>query len=421
MTDWENIMRKKLEGYESNLPEGGLEAFMKTGEEIVRKRRIHPAVWVSVPVFAALAAILFFGNHSKPSGPESIDECYVADLPEPLFEMPAAADSTACRLLAYSAPATVSVCCEPVKEEPAGKACEEPAGDLVEEPVEEEAEAEVEATAVEIPDEKPLSPFIPEQKMKAGRVDLKLGPALVGTVAGGAAIALSTLLAYNQSINESILFITSPKVNSRITSPGVVSLCSSMEKENEYWKNFLPKAQHGNANILNEVEDVNISISHRMPIKTGMSLRVPLNERMSLVTGLEYSWYSSSFEYAASGTKIQKVQYLGMPVRFDYMFVNNAWLGIYLGLGASADFCTSAFLEEKNTNRTPLGRDGVTFSLLGAGGVQFNITRHTGLFVEPGLSWRAASENNVLKTWRTAHPVVFTFSTGIRITVNSKQ
>jgi len=85
----------------------------------------------------------------------------------------------------------------------------------------------------------------------------------------------------------------------------------------------------------------------------------------------------------------------------------------YVGGGASGDWCVGATLAGKE-----IPRDGFSFSLLGAGGVQFNMTRHLGLYVEPEISWTLPSEKRVLETYRSAHPFLFSVATGLRINLD---
>ena len=68
-----------------------------------------------------------------------------------------------------------------------------------------------------------------------------------------------------------------------------------------------------------------------------------------------------------------------------------------------------------------IAKDGVGFSLIGAGGVQFNITDNLGIFLDPTLSWNIPSNNRVLDTYKSAHPFMFSVSTGLRITVPTKK
>lgn len=156
--------------------------------------------------------------------------------------------------------------------------------------------------------------------------------------------------------------------------------------------------------------------THHMPLCVGLSLRVPFNERWSLTTGVDYSWYSSTIGYSVTGGHKQDAHYLGIPVRADFTIARNRWLDVYVGAGASADFCVAAYDAGKK-----IAKDGVGFSLIGAGGVQYNFTDNLGIFLDPTLSWNIPSNNRVLDTYKSAHPFMFSVSTGLRITVPTRK
>ena len=110
---------------------------------------------------------------------------------------------------------------------------------------------------------------------------------------------------------------------------------------------------------------------------------------------------------------MQRAHYLGVPVRLDWTLLGNKWLELYVGGGLEGDICLAMTLNGKSTCR-----DGFALSLLGAGGLQFNLSKRLGLYVEPQLSWIVPSRGRSLPTYRTQDPVVFTVNSGIRITFN---
>ena len=110
-----------------------------------------------------------------------------------------------------------------------------------------------------------------------------------------------------------------------------------------------------------------------------------------------------------TGVKQQSAHYLGIPVRMDWSIASNKWLDVYLGAGMEGDFCVAASLSGEK-----IQRDGFSFSLLGAAGVQFNCSRHIGLYLEPELSWTVPSGSRVLMTYRSQHPFFFTVAAGVR-------
>ena len=149
---------------------------------------------------------------------------------------------------------------------------------------------------------------------------------------------------------------------------------------------------------------------HNLPLKVGLSTRIPVSGRFGLTTGIEYSMYSSSFTYTLSGDKKQVAHYVGIPVRLDWTFISTGWFDAYLGAGVSGDVCVGATLAGEK-----IKRDGLAVSLLGAGGVQFNVARRVGLYLEPELSWTIPSDAQILRTYRSDHKGMFSVSGGLRI------
>lgn len=154
---------------------------------------------------------------------------------------------------------------------------------------------------------------------------------------------------------------------------------------------------------------------HHIPLRAALSLQIPLSDRWAVTTGVGYSWYSSTIEYSISGRHQQNVHYLGVPVRADFTIAGNRWLAVYVGAGASVDFCLAA----SDAGRQ-IPKDGAGFSLEGAGGIQLNFSRYFGFYLEPALSWNIPSESRVLSTYKTEHPFMFTVSTGLRIKMPTK-
>ena len=140
---------------------------------------------------------------------------------------------------------------------------------------------------------------------------------------------------------------------------------------------------------------------------------IPVSDRLRITTGLEYSLYQTRVSFTKSGEKKQAAHYLGVPLRLDGSLASNRWLDVYVGGGVSGDWCVGA-----THAGIDIPRDGFSFSLLGAGGVQFKVTRHLGLYVEPEISWTFPSEKRVLETYRSAHPFLFSVATGLRINLD---
>lgn len=392
MIDWENIIGDKLRAYEKDLPEGcldGLKTCLEAQESPSGKRQVTPWVWIAVPALAAVAAVaaIFIPGNN---GADVIDI-----IPEPTYVAQAGTEQAPDILIEDSVERVDGARSGQVGAvNPETEADPDPVPVRQPEHREEEKAPDLQnqddpSEGVDVEEGTDQSPFVPQNEDVGRKVDVRLGTTIVGTVAGGASIALVSMLVGEKGIGYT----------------------SSVSHDS-----FLEYAYSsgGNYNINDPVNGMDLV--HKMPVKIGASLRIPLYEKLSLTTGLEYSMYSSSFKDSSVEAIRQKVRYLGIPVRLDYQFVNGRWIGVYVGAGASANLCTGAWLEEKSARRA-IPKDGLSFSLLGAAGVQFNITDHFGFFIEPEISWTAGSRDNVLQTYRTAHPIVFNVSSGFRFTL----
>ena len=146
------------------------------------------------------------------------------------------------------------------------------------------------------------------------------------------------------------------------------------------------------------------------PLRAGASLRFPVSKSLNVTTGIDYSCYRSSFDYSVSGRKNLLAHYLGIPLRLDWTMASGKWFEVYVGAGVEADWCVGARLAGVD-----VVKDGMGLSLIGAGGMQVNLSDHMGLFIEPEISWTAPSDKRVLETYRKQHPLMFSVNGGIRI------
>lgn len=385
MRNWEDIVKDKLEEPDGTLPESVFAEFQarRSGAAPAPAAKRSPLVWVvATAVAAGLAAILLL---RKPSVPEDS----IRIVPQPVPAVAVASDSTAVEaeeplpVRPLIAQAPVPKAAAPKTVAPKAEEPEVAEPEIVEpEPVRPEVVEPAEEPAVAT-----ASPFVP-QDTPARSVDMHIAPA-AGVVAGGGLLA--ALLA-------------------PIAGKGDLMPAETSHYYSEY----------GNSNPDNPMEGATSDevdhFTHTFPFKGGFSVGIPVSDRLRITTGLEYSLYQTRVSYTMvemSGVKKQAAHYLGVPLRLDWTLASNRWLDVYVGGGASGDWCVGATLAGKE-----IPRDGFSFSLLGAGGVQFNMTRHLGLYVEPEISWTLPSEKRVLETYRSAHPFLFSVATGLRINLD---
>ena len=394
MRKWEDIVKDKLGGYESNLPEDSLAAFhARRATAGATKAKRFPLVWAIVPAIAAgLAAVLFL---RKPTVPEAGIQMILQPV-ETYSQVDDSLDTAmppATEPLIAQAVRTKAVRPMPKAEQP-----EKPAATTVAEETripEETLIPETDDIGPEDTPEEPAtdnrpvvqdsSPFVPQPSTEKSAVQLNIGTEGAIAAGGGLLAALATQLS---RADVSALI----PGNHAIDGPGS------------------PNSPNSNAiDGPNSTNGLETTHSHRMPLVVGLSVKFPVTGKIGVTTGLEYSLYSSSFSYPP-GEKTQLVHYLGIPVRLDWTFVSSRWLDAYLGTGVKGDLCLGAMMDGQS-----IGKDGPAFRLLGAGGIQFNATRNLSLFVEPEISWTVPSERRVLSTYSSEHPWMFTVATGVRI------
>ena len=387
MSKWEDIVKERLEAPDGTLPESAFAEFqaLRNGIAPAPAAGRFPLVWALVPAVAAgLAAVLLLRQPGRPgedlqlisppaalvaavsdSTETAVPESETVETPPPEEFRPRIAQS--------AAPESANPPAIPTTALPAVHPAEP-------ETIETEEQAETPEVAGGNPVVTTVSPFIPEEA--GGKtVRLKVGPA-AGIVAGGGLLAA----------------VAVPFINGARTMDHVPVIQGDKE------------IGYGGAPCV-----LTSKPKHALPLKAGLSVRIPVTERWSITTGLDYSLYASRYSYSGVGERLQRAHYLGIPVRLDWTLASGRWLDVYLGAGAEGDCCVVATVNGHRTRK-----DGFSFSLLGAGGVQFNISQRTGLYVEPSLSWTVPSDSRVLETWRSAQPLAFSIATGVRITLGDK-
>ena len=393
MRKWEDIVKDKLEEPDGALPESVFDEFHVRfdGAESARTARRFPLVWAIVPALAAgLAAVLLLRSPKAPE--ENIEPVRQAPVAQVLPADDTKADSQA------DTPQIQPVSVKKASARPQSIAPESPSmgENQTEEPETPETPDRPQPTtkpSTENVVPETASPFIPMTE-KARRVNLKVAPAAGGILGAGVLAALATHLGKVYKARWT-----------NIQSPGTIP-SSWYDKGNP---------GEGPGSSEEPVRDRLERSSHYFPIQVGLSARLPLSEQLYLSTGLQYSLYNSKFTMSQTGEKRQQVHYLGIPVRLDWVFASNSRFDVYAGGGVQGDFCLNATLAGMN-----LEKDRPSLSLVGAGGVQMNVTKHLGIYLEPELSWRIPTDdpklgNHSLVTYRSEHPVMFSVATGIRI------
>ncbi|MBR4228630.1 MAG: hypothetical protein IKR72_05955 [Bacteroidales bacterium] len=450
MKKWEDIIKKKMEEPGGVLPESVFDEFharldarsvmadhsVMAGKNVMANNtvmagltghpsaKLRPLLWALAPAAAAgLAAILLLHEPSvtkdgiqviqqQPTPVTSVTN--MAEAAEPIEPQISVTQAVTPKEVHHAVP----------PQKPVTTDNPEPAEEIVSASRDNETvspEAVVPGTPEPIKetvsDKSPVtlsSPFIPRENV-AKPVGLQVAPA-AGAVAGGGllAAALTHFIGSGTPLGTNLAGMVNDLTNSYSYSGSLAYFTD---------------------------ED-----AHHFPLfKEGLSVGIPVAPRLKITTGLEYSRYISTSShlmdsFGVQGFQVERkqlAQYLGIPVRLDWSLAKNRLLDVYVGGGAAADYCIGARMIIKYTdpalkdNTQELRRDGFVFSLIGAGGIQFNATKRIGIYLEPELTWSKPPKkahldyygdvvimeegDYRLETYRTEHPFMFTIATGLRV------
>ncbi len=168
----------------------------------------------------------------------------------------------------------------------------------------------------------------------------------------------------------------------------------------------------------------NTTIRHRQPVRIGVSFRYSLTKCWGIETGLVYSFLSSRMETNESQYKSiteQKLHYIGIPVKINWLFLNRQHFSLYLNAGGMLEKCiagnavTDYILDEKSISSTKdnISIKPVQWSVNAAAGAQWNISNNIGIYAQPGISYHF-NDGSPISTAYKERPLNFTIEIGLR-------
>lgn len=166
-------------------------------------------------------------------------------------------------------------------------------------------------------------------------------------------------------------------------------------------------------------------VNHHQPITGCIKFQYKLNNVWSLESGLTYTLLRS--ELRSGGNSYfyktnQKLHLLGIPIKVNYIFWQNRYWQTYAQAGMLfekdiAGTETTDYYKEKqkvSSEQNSIGIRGLQYTALCGAGIQFNCTRHLGIYAEPGLAWHMVSDKSI-QTIYTDKPLNFSIELGMRL------
>ena len=176
------------------------------------------------------------------------------------------------------------------------------------------------------------------------------------------------------------------------------------------------KVQSVLSNAPLQLADYSQTKHHYHPMSFGLSVGYNLTPRLTLTTGMVYTYASSDFTSSAAGDDIietQRLHYIGVPLSVKYKVWGNNAIHTYAIAGCQADFNVSAKMQTDDIT-TDADKDRTQWSVGGAVGIQYNIIPRMGIYAEPGVRYYIDNKSSV-ETIFKEKKLNFNLQLGVRV------
>lgn len=124
---------------------------------------------------------------------------------------------------------------------------------------------------------------------------------------------------------------------------------------------------------------------HHAPIRIGLKLSYPISDRLSLLSGISYTFLKSEF---ADGHYIDRHHYIGIPMGLQYGIWNNEHLFFYGSTGVLIEKCFKSTRENLYYSSVRSNKDKPwQLSVNAALGAEYRLNRSIGIYLEPSIGY----------------------------------
>ena len=154
-----------------------------------------------------------------------------------------------------------------------------------------------------------------------------------------------------------------------------------------------------------------IKYRHAVPLSLNASVTLSFTDRWMISTGLRYTYLHSDITVLGDLSQYcQDIHYLGIPVKVSWTFWRSSKLNSYISAGTTFEFPISGSAAGK-----PLDVPYQWSAGMGVG-LQYDITPHVGIYIEPELN-RYFDNGGSVETIRSEKPLTLTLPIGIRFSL----
>lgn len=150
---------------------------------------------------------------------------------------------------------------------------------------------------------------------------------------------------------------------------------------------------------------------HHAPMRIGLKLSYPISDRLSLLSGISYTFLKSEF---ADGHYIDRHHYIGFPMGLQYGIWNNEHLFFYGSAGVLIEKCFKSTHENLYYSSVRSNKDKPwQLSVNAALGAEYRLNKSIGIYIEPDIGYYF-DDGTFLYHYYKEHPLAPSLEIGLR-------
>ena len=155
---------------------------------------------------------------------------------------------------------------------------------------------------------------------------------------------------------------------------------------------------------------------HHAPISLGLSARIPLTDRLALISGLVYTRLKSDFTSYRKKQE-QTLHYVGIPVGLTYAIWGYKRFNVYAIGGMQADFNVKASVRQSTqVGDISISKDRIQFSGMLGPGFQLDLSKDFSIYVEPTARYYFDNGSDIENYFKDK-PWNININAGLRLTL----
>jgi hypothetical protein len=158
----------------------------------------------------------------------------------------------------------------------------------------------------------------------------------------------------------------------------------------------------------------NANTQHGLPLSAKFILRKDLGSGWAVESGLSYTYLSTKYRWNKN-TATQQLHYLGIPVNVVYYVISKSDWNVYASSGGMAEKGVYSYINRNDKDSSKANMKSLQWSVNGAIGVTYKLSRSVGLFFEPQVGY--FFNNGYPESIRTDSPVSFGLGIGLRFSL----